>query len=192
MDFIRDMELISREVLDFYGVDYSSAKSGWEIVRIYMNVKSKLITQVPRNVEKSGKIQRASYSEAIMKSLSEIERKFLKGEDVNPHQSTKIFRDGTYPDPLLRDWRICHLHLSTELDQRDKRFMRRSRDVLFVTISGDTVHFVDVRPHGPSGEKNVFEQKDLLQTIADEWPWVLEPDMIKGARIRVEDEVNDP
>lgn len=62
--------------------------------------------------------------------------------------------------------------------------------MLFLTLSGNTAYFIDVRPHGMS-EGNVFEQNNLLQTIANEWPWVLEPYRIKGA-VGVEYEVNDP
>lgn len=194
MDFVRDLELISRNFLDCckldrYKVDYS-AILGWEIVRMFAHVQSKLINQTPRNVIKSKKLQNSSNGETIKQVLLEIENKLRNGTDINPHLNKTIF-DGTHTDCLLADWNIYHLHLSTEADENHKYFVGRTRDVLFLTISGDAAYFIDVRPHGKNGEANVFEQKNLLQAIADEWPWVLEPYKIEGA-IGVEYEVNDP
>jgi len=188
MDFIRDMELIARVVLDQYGID-PSAVSGWEIVRLFLNFQLKLIKQIPRNVVMSKKIQNSSYGVSIKEALAPIEHKFRVGDDVNPHLSKGILR-GEYTDALFADWRIHHLHLNTGFDKRDKRFVRRSDDVLFITISDDTAYFIDIRPHNPKREPYVFEQKALLQTIVDEYPYVLEPYKIKGA-VGLEDEVND-
>src|SRR5207248_2571027 len=91
---------------------------------------------------------------------------------------------------LFADWGIYHLHLNTDIDEKDNLFVRRSKDVLFLKIAGDTVYFIDIRPHGRNGEPNVFEQKSLLQAIVDEWPWVLATYKIPGA-IGMEDGIND-
>ncbi len=189
MNFISDIELISKTVLDVLGVNNSEV-SGWDIVHMYLHVQSKMIMEVPRTVFISGKIQSSAYDDVTRNALSAIEIKFLKGESVDPHLSKHIF-NGTLPDHLLADWNIHHLHLSTELDEKDSRFVQRSRNVLFLTISNGTVYFIDVRPHGPKGEPNVFEQKNLLQTIADEMPWVLERYRISDA-IGKGEEINDP
>jgi hypothetical protein len=188
MDFIRDMELISKAVLDQHGMDYS-AVAGWEIVRMFLNFQSKLIEQIPRNVLTSKNIQNSSYSEDTKKALAAIEHKFSVGEDVNPHLSKGLL-NGTYMDQLFADWGIYHLHLNTNIDGNDNRFVKRSKYVLFVTLSGGTVYFVDIRPHGLKGEPHVFAQKSLLQTIVEEWPWILEPYKIKDA-ISIKDEIND-
>lgn len=111
------------------------------------------------------------------------------GDDVNSHLSKRLLK-GTYTDPLFADWGIYHFHLNTDADEKDNRFIKRSKEVLFLKIAGETVCFIDIRPHGPKGEPNVFEQKSLLQTVVDEWPWVLEPYKIKGA-VGLEDEVNE-
>jgi hypothetical protein len=188
MDFIKDIELIAKTVLDQHGIDYS-AVSGWGIIRVFLNFQSKLIRQAPRNVMVSNKIQGSSYDDATKVILAAIEGKFRRGDDVNPHASRGILK-GIYSDSLLDDWGIYHFHLNTELDDRDKRFAKRSLNVLFLKISGDTVYFIDIRPHGRNGEPNVFEQKSFLQTIVDEWPWVLDPYKIPGAS-GMEDEIND-
>jgi len=188
MDFKKDIESIAKAILDQNAIDHS-AVSGWEIVHMFLNFQLKLIKQIPRNVLKSKKIQNSSYDDCIVKALVAIERKFLMGDDVNSHLSKRLL-NGTYTDPLLADWGIYHLHLNTDIDERDNRFIRRSKDVLFLKISGDTVYFIDIRPHGRGGEPNVFEQKTLLQMIVDEWPWVLEPYRLKGV-MGLRDEIND-
>lgn len=149
----------------------------------------KLIKQIPRNVLTSKNIQNSSYAEDTKKALAAIEYKFNVGDDINPHLSKGLL-NGKYTDQLFADWGIYHLHLNTDVDEDDNRFVKRSKDVLFVTLSGDTVYFIDIRPHGPQGEPNVFAQKSLLQTIVEEWPWLLEPYKIKDA-ISIRDEIND-
>lgn len=177
MDFVADLEAVAKEVLDHYGVDYSAAKSGQDFVRMFVNVRSKLIPQVPRNVIKSQKISNAKYDEAIRKALSTVEAKLKKGEDVNPHLSKTIL-DGAFTDYLLVDWSIHHLHLNTQLD--GEYFVKRSGPVLFLRSFADSAYLIDIRTHGRKGEKHVFAQMELLQIIADEWPWILEPHRAKG------------
>jgi hypothetical protein len=187
MDFVLDLKTIALDVLISYGVDYSKAKSDREIVEMFVNVQLKLIRPIPRKVLKSKTLLSRSLSDDTNNVLTAIEKKFQEGEDVNPHLSKNVFK-GKHIDYLFADWRIYHLHLNTVAD--GSYFVERSQDVLFLTIFKDVVYFIDVRPHGPNGEKHVFAQKELLQIINDEWPQVLEP-KLKGV-IGLEREVNDP
>jgi hypothetical protein len=188
MDFVKDIELIARSELDHHGMKHSGA-SGWELVLLFLNFRSKLIAQVSRKVVTSRKIQTSTYDETTTTALTAIRRKFDKGEDVNPHLSQRILKPA-YGDWLLADWGIYHLHLNTEPDEKDNRFVKGVRNVLFLTLFGDSVYFIDIRPHGRTGDKDVFEQKSLLKTIADEWPWILEPHKVPWA-IGLENEVKD-
>lgn len=190
MDFIKDLEIIAQEMLDHYGVDYSTAATREEIIRMYLNVRFKLIEQQPRQVVKSSKLQNKIFDSDTQKGLAEIENKFCKGDDINPHLSKLVLNEGKYTDALFSDWGIFHLHLGTQPDPKYPRFVKRTGNVLFLTITNDKAYFIDVRPHGKS-RPAVFEQKDLLQIVADEWSWLLDryrlPDVID-----IENEINHP
>lgn len=197
MDFVNDLEMIAQEQLKLFGIDYSGY-SGHEIVRMFVNLQSKLIPMVPRKVLRSQKFQHKIEKETCDKDIKtavlQLEDKLRNGEDINPHLSTSI-KCGDFTDRLLADWNIYHLHLSLENDPRElidgKTFTKRTRDVLFLMISGDAALLIDIRPHGRHGEKYVFAQKELLQLVADNWPEVLEPLRMKGVT-NVEFETDDP
>lgn len=175
MDFVSDLPKIAKDVLDSYGVKYSNIKDERELVEMFVNLQLKLIYPIPRKVIKSKKIKNFPFSDKIQNALANLEEKFLNGIDVNAHLSKKIL-EGKFTDYLLADWNIYHLHLNLgPLDE--KGFIRRSDYILFLTIYKDVAYFVDVRPHG---EEYVFAQKELLQIIADEWPWIIEVYRIKG------------
>ncbi|HEX8195529.1 MAG TPA: hypothetical protein VF571_04900 [Pyrinomonadaceae bacterium] len=187
MDLIKELQLTAKNILIQRRIKHFGV-SGWEIVCVFLNYKSKLISQIPRKVIMSKKIQPSSYDKTTKIAFETIKRKFLNGEDVNPHLSRFIF-DGKFTDFLFADWGIYHLHLNTRLDN-DKRLIARSENVLFLKIFGDTVYFIDIGHHGKNAPY-AFAQFSLLRTIADEFPWIIEPDKIKDA-IDIEDEINDP
>ncbi len=172
MDFETDLKNIAKKELDFYEVDYSKTKSTRELINIFVNLKLRLIQSIPRKVIKSHKIHNANYNKTISDALKDIENSFISGADVSPYFSKDIFKAG-FTDYLFADWKINHLHLNPKI--KDTKFVKRSKEVLFITIFQDTVYFIDIRPHGINGEKYVFAQKDLLQIIFDEWSFILEP-----------------
>src|SRR6185369_15458928 len=111
MNFVRDLELVAQEELDRYGID-SPKCLGREIVRMFVNLNSRLIPVVPRKVARSQCVQRMiddeNFDKEIKHSIKQIETKIRNGEDLNPHLSTSI-KAGNFTDRLLADWNIYHL-----------------------------------------------------------------------------------
>ncbi len=184
MDFYADMIQIAKNMLDHYEVGYDDLSDDRRIVERWVNVQLKLIKPEARNVVKSQKVTTLSDLDTLI-SISLIEEKFRKSQDVNPHLSKRIFRQD-YTDYLFADWGIYHLHLSNEVE--GNYFMERSDYLLFVMIRQQEVYFIDVRLHD---EQWVFAQKGLLQIVHDEWPHILESSKLKGI-VNLEYEIDDP
>jgi hypothetical protein len=184
MDFHADIMQIAKNMLDYYEVGYNDLSDDRQIIGRWVNVQLKLIRPEARNVVKSPKVTILSDPDTST-SLSLVEEKFRKGENVNPHLSKSIFQQD-YTDYLFSDWGIYHLHLSTVVE--GKYFMKRSNNLLFVMIRQQEVYFIDVRPHD---EQWVFAQKALLQIVHDEWPHILERFKLKGI-VGLEREIDDP
>ena len=70
-------------------------------------------------------------------------------------------------------------------------FIKRTKEVLFLSIQGSRAYFIDVRDHGINGEKHVFAKFDLLQILADEFPEVIKPFELEDV-IRLSNNVTNP
>ena len=188
MNFLQDLKQIAETFINILGISFDNSLSASEIIEIFVNIQLKLIQPFPRKVIRSTKIQSATLDAHTTDVLNEIENKSINGKNLNPHLS-KTLLDGEFTDHLFADWNIYHFHLNTEID--GNYFVKRSKDVLFVSIFQDVIYFIDIRPHGKNGEKHVFAQKELLEIIYDEWPWILEPYRLKGITY-IETVVDDP
>ncbi len=172
MDFISDIENIARKTLEYFDIDICNINNPREFVSMFVQLHMRLIQPIPIKVIKSQKIINSTYNKTIENVLTEIESKFISGEDILPYLSKTVLKFG-FTDHLFADWRINHLHLNPKIE--GQKFVERSKLVLFIIIFKDIVYFIDIRPHGKNGEKHVFAQKELLQILYDEWPFILEP-----------------
>ena len=178
MDFRNDLRKIAKQFLDHYGVDSSRAKTDEDFIQMWMNVCLKLIPQQKYQVFRSNTLTSKSLSQEIRDGIDSVQEKLEQGVDVTPHM-TKTVLKGSFTDYLLSDWGIYHLHLGLSMDGN---FIKRTKEVLFLTIHENRAYFIDVREHGRDGEKHVFAQYDLLKTLADEFPEVIERFELKGFR----------
>ena len=187
MNFINDLHKIAKQFLDHYGVGSSRAKTDRDFIQIWMNVCLKLIPQQNYQVCRSKALTSKSLSQDISDGIDSVQKKLEQGGDVTPHMSKGIL-DGSFTDLLLSDWGIYHLHLGLSMDGN---FIKRTKEVLFVFIHESQAYFIDVRDHGSGGEKHAFAQFDLLKTLADEFPKVIERFELKGFE-RISSNVTDP
>lgn len=176
MNFINDLRKIAKQILDHYGVDSSSAETDRDFIQMWMNVDLKLIPQQKYQVFRSNTLTSKSLSQDISDGIDSVQKKLEQGVDVTPHMSKGVL-DGSFTDLLLSDWGIYHLHLGLSMDGN---FIKRTKEVLFLSLHESRAYFIDVRDHGRNGEKHVFAQLDLLQTLADEFPKVIQRFEFKG------------
>lgn len=190
MDFLRDIELIALAGLSGFGVDYSG-KPMCEAIDAFLTLEYKLIEEKPRTVLFSNKLLSSNFDEDIVRGLNILETKFKNGEDVNPHLGGRPF-DPTYTDRLFADWGIQHFHLSDEAHRSDPRLLKRTNETLFAVLSDGEACFVDLKSHpDKNSNRYVYEDKELLQIIVDEWPTLLERFRNPGV-IGLEFEINEP
>ena len=131
---------------------------------MWMNVRLKLIPQQKYQVFRSKALTSKSLSQEISDGIDSVQKKLEQGGDVTPHMSKGIL-DGSFTDLLLSDWSIYHLHLGLSMKGN---FIKRTKEVLFLTIHENRAYFIDVREHGRDGEKHVFAQYDLLTRLIHE------------------------
>ena len=78
---------------------------------------------------------------------------------------------------LWADWGIHHLHLTTSPVAAGEYFSDRSKWLLFCVIGSDFACFVDIRDHD---ESNLFSDPELVTTIAESWPEIMDRFRLKG------------
>jgi len=173
-DFLADLLQCAKAVMDTFGVRYSDVSDDHKIVERWANLQLKLIRMAPRRVHKSARLLSRTIPTETTEALVLVEKKCTGGRDLNPHLTKRLLRpDAT--DYLFADWAIHHLHLSTQMD--GPTFMKRSGQLLFAIFTEVDAYFIDIRPHG---QNYVFAQKELLETVHDEWPHLLRPFRLQG------------
>ncbi|TGK18855.1 hypothetical protein [Leptospira stimsonii] len=137
----------------------------------YLNLKKKQVIPTKRKVFISKELKEKSIPMPEEDYLSLLKSKIEIGEDI----SYALSNDANRPhkkDGLLIDWGIHHLHLI------DPKFPKSRGDyLLFVIFPPDEAGFLDIRRHD---EKRLFEKKDYIQIIYNNWPKALDPFILKG------------
>lgn len=137
------------------------------IMNEYCNYLDKWIEPKKRKVVYSDNISSNTDFSSI---LSDFKDKFENGDDINGHLSKGIYKVDYY-DKLLINWRIFHLHLNlTTANNLQQMSSNRSGDLLFFTMTDDTIYFIDVEKHS---RQNLWSMYNLLETIERNWSFLL-------------------
>jgi len=129
-----------------------------EIVITYLNLLRRLVQPIPRTVCKSREFQCPAEFEPALKV---IEGDIAAGKDLSPYLSRRL-RNQDYNDPLLNDWGIHHLHLSTKVESDG--FVERTGPLLFCRFDGPSAYFINVLPHGS------WTDSDMVRVLHKNWP----------------------
>lgn len=148
--------------LKAWGYSLTVGKTDREIAIIYFNLLRRRISSKRRNIYVSKEFSCPPQYDV---ALELIKAKIKNGEDLVPHQSTRL-SELIYHDDLLNDWDIHHLHLGTNLQTNN--FVERTGPVLFARVTADSFYFIDVKVHG-NGHQPWFQTK-LLEIIHHNWP----------------------
>lgn len=162
-DFEKDLLDIIREEYDHVGMRFSEKKTLDEHLIDYLTVNQKIIPVIPRKVRISPPLIEKIIHHPKRAEIETIAERFKKGMNVNCFQSSRLLQSGRH-DQLLYEWQICHLHLSTK-QMKDKPFVERTDELLFVFIDGDTAIFLDVGDHNTE-----FAQLHWLEILDEYFP----------------------
>lgn len=175
MNFKEDLRLIILQELN--GVGYSPKnKELRNALRILLNIRDKTISMSKRKVYISKELQSKELEEPYAESLKVIQKKFEKGQNINPYLS-KCIMAVEKSDALLYDWGIHHLHLNLKFDEND--FIERSDYLLFFMLKDSEVFFIDVTPHKMKNN-TTFVQHHLVHLLWDNWDYLLTPYRLEG------------
>ncbi|OGU60968.1 MAG: hypothetical protein A2X64_02890 [Ignavibacteria bacterium GWF2_33_9] len=173
MNLKEDLKNILIHELTQLGENVSKSSNIKELVRLHINLLTKLIHPQPRKIHKS-KIfltKEQILHEPFKKALQDICYKLEIGIDVNGHLS-KQSTNPSYNDLLLNDWAIHHLHISNKKKNTNQLFYDRSDWLFFVLLKPKDIYLLDIYRHG---DQFVFSKQDLLKQIKHNWPEILKP-----------------
>lgn len=174
--FKKDFADICRKELEDVGFVTSSI-SDKDIAIRYFTIFLRLIVSKPRKIVKSKDF---SCPCDLQKGLSILEEKIVNGYSLLPHQSKSIIKLST-EDLLLYTWSIHHFHLGESVESDG--FIKRTGPVLFAYVTDDTFYMIGIKNHGTWSDKN------LIQTIYDNWPNLLQKWKIDGQPVENLDSV---
>ena len=156
--------------LDLIRVKRQPRWNAHDLLVHYFSFRMKYIGYQPWKVHWSAELRAQLPRHLCRQAIGQIAVEAASGLDINCYQSKDAF-NADKDDDLLNDWKIHHLHLSTEIDSEEPRFMKRSDELLFVRFDNPNAYFIDTAPHSDPG----WSRRRLLEIIVDNWPTVMKP-----------------
>ncbi len=172
MDFHSDWTAMLKSALQELGYVVDPNLDPSNISITYFNLQRRRISASPRKLFVSREFTCPTNLDT---GLDLIKNKIKIGDDLFPHQSTRL-NDPNYNDPLLNDWDIHHLHLGTVV--QTSGFVERTGPVLFARITEDSFYMIDVLDHGSGLQPWV--KRRLIEIIHSNWPESIAQYRIKG------------
>ncbi len=134
----------------------------------YFNLLHRLVKPVPRRVLRSREF---TCPVDLQSGLSLVEGKIIRGENLWPHLSRKLFKP-KFNDGILNDWGIHHLHLGIVVQPNG--FIKGTGPVLFARFDETTAYLIDTRSHG------AWTEQECLCILHRNWPASIEQFKRKG------------
>lgn len=134
----------------------------------YNTWRGRLIPAQPRRCHLSPQLAGSQEAVEHKSVLDAIVAKIEAGDDLKPHLSRAVLvghdpNGRTDRDPMLSDYGVHHLHLSTNLD--GEGFVKRTKDLLFAAFRPGDAYLIGIYQHVTDWAK-----EDILKTIARNWP----------------------
>lgn len=181
MDLFANAEQLVREHLTAVGVNHSAASNLEDALHLALNRGMKRVTPAARKVHRCKNFDDkfTQLDGPKQKAANAILEKIERGDDINGHLSKGIER-AERADDLLADWGIHHLHVSDTKDKPTDRFFKRTEEVLFVLFRPTAAYCIDIHSHDSKTHPTIWTRQVLFETIASNWPELVEPYRIKG------------
>lgn len=167
LDFIRDLEIISKHLLDELGVKYSKKRKPQELLLDYCTIKLKLVSLAKRTVHISPVLENKLDSHPKKEVITDIANCLRYGQDVNRFQSASLFQSRKH-DHLVNDWNIYHFHLSKDVEEGNW-FYKRTKEVLLVYLTNEKAILIDVANHGGK-ERVMFADDNWIRILHNYFP----------------------
>lgn len=193
IDFLRDLKEESIDTLKQFGVKYHAEENANELlVRLFV-FKLRYISEKPRTVLVSNELKEKlpTLPQRIICACNKMEKWVREGVNVNSFQSGSLYGSGGDRDYQNCLYGAVHLHLSAQEEDefpvvKKNRFSKRSNYVLIALFTDDIAYFIDVVEH-PKLEDPAWTSKEILQIMVNNWPKLVEPYFIPGAKLTLDD-----
>jgi hypothetical protein len=73
-------------------------------------------------------------------------------------------------DPLLAEWGIYHIHISTHKEKPNDKHFARTGPLMFAIVTETDAHFVDIHRHGSAA----WTRQEMLKIVDANWPHLLD------------------
>lgn len=140
----------------------------------YFNLLKRRIAPKPRKVYFSREF---TYPQEYERALNIFVEKSEKGQSLQPYTSTSIL-EANFNDMLLEDWNIQHFHLNARFNEKTG-FAKRSDYIMYAWVTDYALYMINTYLHK---DKMAVYRKEMLQIIDNNWPKLLKPYHVKGAK----------
>jgi hypothetical protein len=131
-----------------------------EVPQRYFDARRRRIAVGPRIVRLAADFICPPDCEVGWKALEE---KIQKGQDLNPHLSTR-HASLQNSDGLLAEWGVHHFHLGTVPHPTRPFFVSRTGPLVYAIVTDEIFGAINVYPH------TSFEESSILESIHRNWP----------------------
>lgn len=167
MNFVEDWQRKILNDIKKEGIEISDEiRTESLIIKYFTYLRKKGIRQ-SYNVYKSKKFR---CPVEFIAGLDQIINTFKEGGDISPYLSKQVER--LKDDFMFNDWGVLHLHLGEKMEKNNK-YIGRTGLLLFLYFKENNVYLINIYEHGD------WTKKDILQTMYNNWPKLIEPFILK-------------
>lgn len=169
MDLFNDLKNEIIKSIKSSGINISTKQNLRETLIDYLNLQSKFLEVKPRKVLIVPELEKSikeHYKKIELETIIEYTR---KGQNLNIFLSAKII-ELKYIDHLNSEWKIFHFHLGgiEKRHKPNKKFVKRSNNLLFAYIDNDYAVFLGIDKH-----ENAFANIKWLEILEKNFPFML-------------------
>lgn len=145
IDFWKDLDNVSKSLLDEFGIKYSQDKNTDGLLLDFLSVRKKMVSLKPREVLITPLLKERLSTHPKRTVVEHIRQQLKIGGNLNFFQSEKLYQSRKH-DHLVYEWGIHHFHLSLK-KKKNSSFQDRTNDLLFVFITEERAILLDIKPH---------------------------------------------
>ena len=190
LNLVQDLVNIATEKINTISPGKVCGKTADEILMVYANIMRRLPRIGKWQVRWSKELLEKDLDPAMKQGIAALELEAKEGRSLWPRLSENIL-DPAYRDLMLNDWNIHHFHLGLEIDRHLSSgftdFRKRTDEIALAITQHNSMHLylIDVQTHGCG-----FANETTIYIIENNWPELIEPVVLYGAKKHEEEDVN--
>ncbi|WP_422881376.1 hypothetical protein [Pantoea agglomerans] len=145
---------------------------------LLLNIKKRLVEPRIRTVHFHSAL---NVPENNASGFLTLVNKMRLGNDINGYQSHHLKR-ADFHDDFLNDFGLHHFHLGeiTQKTGKHKHFIERTGNTVFAKVEEHDIYLLGVFGHNDGEQKFIYSDEQLLKSLYDEWPHLLDQCQVRG------------